>query len=96
MSRFVTLNAVRKLALPGVFAAALSALIGIQATSGAAEAARPLWSVVVHIEYEDGFVYEGVLAAGVPTEIVSSILAECGRSHYTGSVVRYHCYPIPE
>jgi len=96
MSRLATLKAVKKLMLPGVFAAALTALIGFHATSGAAEGASPLWSVVVHIEYQDGTVYEGVLSAGVPTEVMSAILAECGRSHSTGSVVRYHCYPIPE
>jgi hypothetical protein len=94
MSRQATLRIVKKLLLPGVFAAALA--VGIHATSGAAEGASPLWSVVVHIEYQNGTVYEGVLATGVPSEMMSAILAECGRSHWTGSVVRYHCYPVAD
>jgi hypothetical protein len=86
----------RKMLLSGVFGAALTALIGFQATGVSAEAASRLWSIVVHIEYQDGFVYEHVFAAAVPTEIMPTILAECGKSHWTGSVVQYHCFPIPE
>jgi hypothetical protein len=95
MPRLTTLKTMRKMLLPGAFAAALAALIGFHATVSV-EAASRLWSIAVHIEYQDGFVYEQVFAAGVPTEIMPSILEECGRSHWTGSVVRYHCFPIPE
>lgn len=96
MPRVTTLKAMKKLLLPGVFASALTALIGFHATGVSAEAASQLWSIAVHIEYQNGTVYENVFAAGVPTAIMPSILAECGRSHWTGSVVRYHCFPIPE
>jgi cellulose biosynthesis protein BcsQ len=27
---------------------------------------------------------------------LAAALAECGRSHQTGSVVQYYCYPVPE
>ena len=96
MPRLVTLKAMKKMLLPGVLAAALTALVGFHATGVSAEAASRLWSIAVHIEYQDGSVYEHAFATGVPTEIMPSILAECGRSHWTGSVVRYHCFPIPE
>jgi hypothetical protein len=96
MSRLSSLKAMKKMLLPGVFAAALAALIGFQATGVSAQGASKLWSIAVHIEYQDGSVYEHAFATGVPTEIMPSILAECGSSHWTGSVVRYHCFPIPE
>jgi len=37
-----------------------------------------------------------VIQRGVPTSKMASMLAECGQSHWTGTVVWYHCYPIPE
>jgi len=54
------------------------------------------WSIVVHFAYQDGSEYDYVIARGVPTREISSYLSECGASHWTGSVVRYHCYPLPE
>jgi hypothetical protein len=51
---------------------------------------------VVHFQYENGFEFDYVLERGVSTENVGAALAECGRSHRSGSVVRYHCYPVPE
>jgi hypothetical protein len=54
------------------------------------------WSIVAHFRYQDGFEYDYVFARGVPTREISSYLAPCGASHWTGSVVRYYCYPIPE
>ena len=96
MPRLTTLKAMKKMLLPGTFAAALTALVGFQAMGVSAEAASRLWSIAVHIEYQDGSVYEHAFATGVPTEIMPSILAECGKSHWTGSAVRYHCFPIPE
>lgn len=95
MPRLTTLKAMKNL-LSGLFAAALTAVIGFHATVVSAEAASQLWSIAVHIEYQDGTVYENVFAAGVSTEVMPSILKECGKSHWTGSVVRYHCFPIPE
>ena len=68
MPRFTALTKIKKMLLPGMFAAALAALIGV-ATETRAEAAPPLWSIVVHIEYQDGFVYEHAFATGVPTEM---------------------------
>jgi hypothetical protein len=96
MSKLATLSVMKKMLLPGVFAAALATVLGMNATGVSAEGRSRLWSVAVHIEYADGFVYENVFASGVPTEIMPSILADCGHSHWTGSVVRYHCFPIPE
>jgi len=85
------LRVVKKL-LPGVVAAALAALIG----AVPAEAAPRTWSIVVHFAYQDGLEYDYVLRTGVATPDMPSMLAECGASHWTGSVVRYHCFPIPE
>jgi len=81
---------------PGLLAAALTTLAGLQGTGVSAEQATRLWSVAVHIEYADGSVYDHAFARGVPTSALPSILEECGRAHRGGSAVRYHCYPIPE
>jgi hypothetical protein len=80
----------------GVLAVTLIALVGIPSTGIAAEQASRLWSIVVHLEYADGSVIDYVVATGVSTQDKSSYLADCGRSHRNGTVVRYHCYPIPE
>ena len=96
MSKLTTLKAVKKLLLPGIFAAAVATLIGAYGTKVSAQGPSQLWSIVAHFQYQDGFEYDYVLARGVPTELMSSMLAECGRSHWTGSVVRYHCFPVPE
>lgn len=80
----------------GVLAAALVALAGLQGTSAAAQPAPQLWSVFVHFEYADGFSYDYPLAKGVPTSEMSAVLQDCGSAHRTPSVVRYHCYPVPE
>jgi hypothetical protein len=79
----------------GVFVAALIALIGFAATELAAQGQR-LWSIVIHFQYQDGFEFDYVLERGVPTAGLGAALAECGRSHRTGSVVHYHCYAVPE
>lgn len=71
-------------------AAAVTAL-----PTAAAGAART-WSVAAHYQYENGFEFDYVFATGVPTEDLPAMLEACGRSHSTGSVVRYHCFPIPE
>jgi hypothetical protein len=96
MSKLSTLKTVKKLLLPGVFAAAVAGVIGFQSTGVAAAGASPLWSIVAHFEYQNGFEFDYVVARGVPTESMPSYLEYCGSSHWTGSVVRYHCFPVPE
>lgn len=96
MPRPAILNDVKNVLLRGLCAATLAALIGIPAAGISAAEASHVWSVVVHIEYSNGTVYEHAFATGVPTSTLSSILAECGQSHRGGSAVRYHCCPVPE
>jgi hypothetical protein len=74
----------------------LTGLIGFPTPELLAQRDGRLWSIAVHFRYIDGFEYDYVIARGVPTREISSYLAECGASHSTGSVVWYHCYPIPE
>jgi hypothetical protein len=95
MRRVTVLKAMKRMLMPGVFVAALTALIGFQ-VMGLAANGQGLWSIVVHFQYQDGFEFDYVLQRGVSTEDVPAALADCGRSHRTGSVVRYHCYPVPE
>lgn len=78
------------------FAAVLTVLIGVQARGTTPVVASRQWSIVVHIEYPDGSVYEHAFATGVPTDLMPSSLEACGRSHWTGSAFRVHCYPVPE
>jgi hypothetical protein len=85
----------KKKLLSVVLAVTLMALVGGTLT-GVAEAASRLWSIAVHLEYADGSAYDYVFATGVSTREMPSFLADCGRSHRDGTVVRYHCYPIPE
>jgi hypothetical protein len=95
MTRLTTLSAMKKRMLTGIVVAALTAVTGLQVTGLAAQAER-LWSVVVHFEYENGFEFDYVLGTGLSTPEMTEMLQDCGRSHWTGSVVRYHCYPIAE
>lgn len=95
MSGLPTLQRVKTKLMQGLFVAAVTALIGFQGT-GVAAAGPRTWSIVVHFEYQDGFEFDYVLEQGVPTNELGAALAECGQSHSTGSVVRYHCYPVPE
>lgn len=94
MPTLMTLRSMKTVLMRGVLIAALTALIGFQVAGVAAHAER-LWSIVIHFQYEDGFEFDYVLERGVSTPDVAG-LAECGRSHRVGSVVRYHCYPVPE
>jgi hypothetical protein len=48
----LTLVAVKKVLMQGVFVAALTALIGF---TGLAAQGQELWSIVVHFQYPDGF-----------------------------------------
>ena len=86
----------KKQLLSGVLAVALAVLAGLSSTGVSAQADPNTWSVAVHLRYANGTSYDIVLATGIPTSEVPTILQECGQSHWTGSVVRYHCYPIPE
>ena len=95
MSRPVASNSTKKARVRGLVVATLMALIGV-VTTGTAAASPQSWSVFVHIEYPNGFVYEHAFATGVPTSDLPSILAECGSSHRYGSAVRYHCFPVRE
>ena len=94
MSRMTMSRTARNLVVSGVFVAAAAVLTGFHASE--ASAAPPSWSIAAHFAYQDGLEYDDVVRTGVSTEDVSSFLAECGRSHWTGSVVRYHCFPRPE
>jgi hypothetical protein len=85
----------KKVLMQGVLFAALTALIGFHVTGLAAQG-QGLWSIVVHFQYPDGFEFDYVLERGVSTEDLPGALADCGRSHRMGSVVRYHCYPVAE
>jgi hypothetical protein len=80
----------------GALVLALTTLMGPPSAELAAPPDSQTWSIVVHFAYKDGSEYDYVIARGVPTREKSSYLAQCGASHWTGSVVRYHCYPIPE
>jgi len=84
----------RKVILGCFVAATLTALVGV--FPAGVSAAGQTWSVFVHIDYPDGFFYEGTVAVGVPASELQSVLQECGRSHSGGSAVRYHCFPVRE
>lgn len=86
----------KKKLLSAVLAAAFAALGAVYSTTVSAQEGSQLWSVAVHIRYPNGFIYDHAFATGVPTSELPSILAECGKSHWVGSAVQYHCYPIPE
>jgi hypothetical protein len=95
MPGLTTLQRMKKVLMQGLFVTAATALIGFQGTAMAAHEPR-LWSVVIHFEYQDGFEFDYVLERGVPSSELGAALADCGRSHSVGSVVRYHCYPVAE
>ena len=95
MPRLTGLKAVKRVLMQGVFVAALTALVGFQVTGLAAQG-QELWSIVIHFQYPDGFEFDYVLERGVSTKDLPAALADCGRSHWIGSVVQYHCYPVPE
>ena len=86
----------KKRLLPTLLAVALAAVAGIYSTGVSAQQPSNTWSVHVHIEYPDGFVYDHAFATGVPTSELSAILQACGQGHRGGSAVRFHCYPVPE
>ena len=96
MMRRPATNETKKAWLRGLLAATVMALIAICSTGISAASTVQTWSVYVHIEYPDGFVYEHAFAVGVPTSELPSILSACASAHAGGSAVRYHCFPQPE
>ena len=86
----------KKKVLAGALIIALMLGGAFHATDLSAHQGSRLWSIAVHIRYPDGFIYDNVFMTGVPTADLASVLAECGRAHWVGSAVPYHCYPIPE
>lgn len=86
----------KKTVLSAVLAVALAAVAGISSAGVSAQQASQTWSVAVHIQYPDGFVYDHAFATGVSTSELPSILEACGQAHMGGSAVQYHCYAIPE
>ena len=95
MSRLITMKAIKRVLVHGAFVAALTVLVGVQAAKLNAQE-QALWSIVEHFEYENGMEFDYVLRQGVTAGQLGAALAECGRSHSVGSVVRYHCYAVPE
>jgi hypothetical protein len=93
----MTWNKARQMMLRGVLGTALAALIGILMPGIRAASAEELFSVVVHIEYDSGFVYEHAFETGVPASMLASLLERCGRGHQTNrNTVRFYCYAVPE
>ena len=86
----------KKRLLTGVLAVALAAMAGFSSTGVAAQEARKTWAVGVHFEYADGFSFDYIVATGLSNAEKAARLAECGQSHSTKQVVKYHCYAIPE
>jgi hypothetical protein len=86
----------RKL-LAGVLAIATAvALVGINSTGVSAQQPAKTWSVAVHIEYPDGFVYDHAFVSGVPASELNTYLQACGQSHRDQNWLRLHCYVIPD
>jgi len=86
----------KKKLLSGVIAVAMVVLAGMSSTGLAAQQTSKLWSVAVNLRYANGDIYDIVIARGLETSEMSAMLADCGRAHKQGTVVWYHCYPIPE
>ena len=83
MTRPAASQTMKKVLLRSLFAATLMALIGLVPEGISAAANSKTWSVAVHIEYPDGFVYEHAFATGVPTSDVSSWLAPFSLRRFT-------------
>ena len=85
----------KKRVLTGVLALAIAAMAGIS-TGVAAQEGLKTWAVAAHFEYADGFSFDYVIARGLSNAEKAAMLANCGQSHSTKQVVKYHCYAIPE
>ena len=80
-----------------VVATTLAAFIGLLSPGVSVLGASQLWSVRVHIEYDNGDVYDNAFVTGVSASELPSFLEACGSAHrFNRSVVRYHCYPVLE
>jgi hypothetical protein len=87
---------IKKQLLTGVVAIALAVLAGLGSTNVAAQQPSQTFSVVVHIEYPSGFVYEHAFATGVAEADLSTYLAACAKGHAHLQWLRYLCFPVPE
>ena len=97
MAGLATLKKTKQIVLRAVLGTALAALIGVLVPGISAASAEQLFSVVVHIEYDSGFVYEHAFETGVPASELASLLEDCGRGHQTNrNTVRFYCYVVPE
>jgi len=79
-----------------VLAIAMVLVAGISSPGVSAQQAEKTWSVAVHIEYPDGFVYDHAFATGVPASELRTYLLECGQSHRDQNWLRMYCYAFPE
>ena len=93
-----TWKVTKRLLLGCLFGVTLTALTGIFPVGISAAGASQSWSVVVHIQYPDGFVYEHAFATGLSISDVPAILEACASAHIygNGSAIQYHCFPVPE
>jgi hypothetical protein len=83
----------KKKLLAGALAIAMAAaMVGGVSAQSAAET----WSVAVHIEYPNGFVYDHAFATGVPASELKTYLQACGMSHRDQNWLRLHCYAYPD
>lgn len=88
----------KRVLLGSLFAVTLTALTGIFSVGVSAAPASLTWSVVVHIQYPDGFVYEHAFATGVSTADMPAMIEACASAHVygTGAWVQFRCFPVPE
>ena len=86
----------KKRLLSGVLAVAMASLGGIYSAGVSAQQATRTWSVAIHIEYPDGFVYDQAFATGVPASELHTYLQACGQSHRDENWLRFHCYAFPD
>ena len=86
----------KKKLLSGVLAVAMAAVAGIYAPGVSAQPASQTFSVAIHIEYPNGFVYDHAFATGVEARDLQTYLLECGQSHRDQNWLRLHCYVIAE
>jgi len=83
--------------LAGVLAIVMAvAMVGLNSTGVSAQQAAKTWSVAIHIEYPNGFVYDHAFATGVPASELNTYLQACGQSHRDQNWLRVHCYAFPE
>jgi len=89
----------KKTLLSGVLAVAMLVLAGIYATGVSAQPVQPAaqtWSVAVHIEYPNGFVYDHAFVTGVAASDLKTYLQACGQSHRDQNWLRLYCYAFPD